>query len=379
MLRKLNRAFQDYMRPKRLALGKWIWDRKKKLTTEGERAATKENLIEKLDIKSILFLRYDGKIGDMIINTLMFREIKKHYPEIRIGVVTRGAAKGVIVNNPHVDKIYDYNKSNSKLKALAREIEEEGYDLLVDFSEFLRVKQMMFINLCKAKLNMGIDKRGWNLFDISLDPDRDFKWTDHITKRYSAYLRALGVNAESVDYDLFFSDEERKYAQKFYSNLGEEKRVVINPYGASKHKTFNTKTLKNISEYVVSKGWRGIYVYAPDKYEELRKFVEGMGSKNLHIPQGIGSINHTGAIIEGADLVVTPDTSIVHVASALNKPMVCVYPPCGGAYGVDHEVWGPLNENAHMIFCRDKVSEHDEIDINTFNMAEAKEKIEVLL
>ena len=29
MLRKLNRAFQDYMREKRLKLGKYIWDRKK--------------------------------------------------------------------------------------------------------------------------------------------------------------------------------------------------------------------------------------------------------------------------------------------------------------------------------------------------------------
>ncbi len=379
MLRKLNRVFQDYMRPKRLALGKLIWDRKEKLDAGEDEVRAKENLIEKLGIKSILFLRYDGKIGDMIINTLMFREIKKSYPDVKIGVVTRGAAKGVIASNPYVDRVYDYNKSNSKLKALAGEIEEEGYDLLIDFSEMLRVKQMMFINLCRARFNMGIDKRGWNLFDISLDPGKDFKWTDHITKRYSAYLNILGVREKAVNYDLFFSEEEQEYAQKFYSSLGREKRIVVNPYGASKHKTFNKETLKSISEYIVSKGWRGIYVYAPDKYEELSQFVEETGSKNLYIPQGIKSINHTGAIIEGADLVITPDTSIVHVASALNKPMVCVYPPNGGTYGVDHEVWGPLNENAHMIFCKDKMTEHDEIDINTFDLAEAKEKIEVLL
>ena len=29
MFRELNRKFQDYMRPKRLALGKRIWDKKK--------------------------------------------------------------------------------------------------------------------------------------------------------------------------------------------------------------------------------------------------------------------------------------------------------------------------------------------------------------
>ena len=30
MLRKLNRIIQDYMREKRLKIGKYIWDRKKK-------------------------------------------------------------------------------------------------------------------------------------------------------------------------------------------------------------------------------------------------------------------------------------------------------------------------------------------------------------
>ena len=30
MIRKLNRIFQDYMREKRLKIGKYIWDRKEK-------------------------------------------------------------------------------------------------------------------------------------------------------------------------------------------------------------------------------------------------------------------------------------------------------------------------------------------------------------
>jgi len=72
MIRKLNRIFQDYMREKRLKFGKYIWDRKEKTQIVKENNFIKDN-----NIKSILFLRYDGKIGDMIVNSLMFREIKK--------------------------------------------------------------------------------------------------------------------------------------------------------------------------------------------------------------------------------------------------------------------------------------------------------------
>ena len=78
MLRKLNRIFQDYMREKRLKIGRYIWDRKEK-----KEKMLEGNFIEKNSIRSIFFLRYDGKIGDMVVNTVMFREIKKQYPEIR--------------------------------------------------------------------------------------------------------------------------------------------------------------------------------------------------------------------------------------------------------------------------------------------------------
>ena len=72
LIKKLNRIFQDYMREKRLKIGKYIWDRKDKVKIlEGN------GFLEENDIKSILFLRYDGKIGDMVVNSLMFREIKK--------------------------------------------------------------------------------------------------------------------------------------------------------------------------------------------------------------------------------------------------------------------------------------------------------------
>lgn len=73
-----------------------------------------DNFLKDNNIKSILFLRYDGKIGDMVINTIMFREIKKYYPDIKIGVVSRGGATDIIANNKNVDKIYKYEKNRKK-------------------------------------------------------------------------------------------------------------------------------------------------------------------------------------------------------------------------------------------------------------------------
>ena len=55
----------------------------------------------------------------------------------------------------------------------------------------LRVNQMMLINLCGARFNLGLDRNNWSLFDLSVESNKDFKWSEHITKRYLAYLLKL--------------------------------------------------------------------------------------------------------------------------------------------------------------------------------------------
>ena len=368
LIKKLNRIFQDYMREKRLKIGKYIWDRKDKVKIlEGN------GFLEENDIKSILFLRYDGKIGDMVVNSLMFREIKKVYPNIKIGIVARGAAIDIIKDNPNVDKIYEYYKDRKKIKDLALKIKEEKYDLLIDFSEMLRVNQMMLINLCGARFNIGLNRKEWKLFDLSIKSDKDFKWTEHITNRYLAYLVKLGLKKENIDisYDIYLKDEKKYKA--FFNEIKESKKLILNPYGASKHKSFSVENLENIINYLKNRDIAIILVYFGDKYKEL-EFLEKK-YKYVYMPQKIESILDTAILIKESDYVISPDTSIVHIASALNKKMITVYPPKGGKYGVDHLVWAPKSEYSRVIFCKDKTGTYDEIDINTFNFDEIKEEI----
>ena len=368
LIKKINRIFQDYMRAKRLKIGKYIWDRKEKAKiVEGD------NFLKDNSIKSILFLRYDGKIGDMIVNSLMFREIKKVYPDIKIGVIAKGAAIDIIKDNPNVDKIYEYYKDRKKIKDLALKIKEEKYDLLIDFSEMLRVNQMMLINLCGARINIGLDRKDWKLFDLSIESGKDFKWTEHITKRYLAYLIKLGLKKENIDtsYDIYLKDE-KKY-EAFFNEIKENKKIILNPYGASKHKSFSIETLENIITYLKDKDIAIILTYFGDKYKEL-EFLEKKYNY-VYIPKKIESILDTAILIKKGDYVISPDTSIVHIASAFNKKMITVYPPKGGKYGVDHLVWAPKSKYNKVIFCKDKIGTYDEIDINTFNMEEMKKEI----
>ncbi|MDX8335921.1 glycosyltransferase family 9 protein [Candidatus Cetobacterium colombiensis] len=361
MIRKINRVIQDLLRPIRLQMGRKIWDKK----TENHEELIKNNKVDMGRVKSILFLRYDGKIGDMVINTLMFREIQKRYPNVKIGVVARGAAKDIIKFNPYVNEIYDYEKG--KERELAKEIAEKNYDVLIDFSEMLRVNQMKFINLCKAKINIGLDKEDWQIFDISVTENKDYKNTDHITQRYGAYLKKIGIDDFDKKYDVFLG----KNIETRNMDIG----IVLNPYGASKHKHFNKETLKFIIEILNSLNKNATLIYSPDKYSELEEFVRENKDLKVYLPQNIKSILDSSEIIKNSDGVITPDTSIVHIASAFNKKIISIYPPNGGKYGVDHLVWGPLDLKNEMLFCKSSTGIGEEININTFDKSQMKERI----
>ena len=365
LIKKLNRIFQDYMREKRLKIGKYIWDRKDKVKIlEGN------GFLEENDIKSILFLRYDGKIGDMVVNSLMFREIKKVYPNIKIGVVARGAAIDIIKDNPNVNKIYEYYKDRKKIKDLALKIKEEKYDLLIDFSEMLRVNQMMLINLCGARINIGIEKENWNLFDISLNI-RDFN--KHISELYIKILKFLGINNVNPSYDVFSSDYLLKNL-----DLKNKKYCVFNPYAASKHRSFSSENIEKISKIILEKNYEKlILIGSEDKIKELKKLDISKENK-VKIIETKG-MSEVAELIKGADLVVSPDTSIVHLGKAFNKKMICIYRKELGKEDKNSILWGPNSEKAKIIFVEEKTKDGEEININNLNLDEFKKEIGKIL
>jgi len=374
-IRELNRKLQDFLRPKRLALGRILWDRKYSSflwflsnAKKPKQGIKSRNLIEDKKIKSILFIRNDGKIGDMIINTLMFREIKKAYPQIKIGVVTRGANRQVIANNPYVDKIYNYSKSNGELKSLANEIASEKYDLLIDFSEMLRVKQMKFINLCKAGINTGLNKADWSLFDVSVE----YRVIDkHITDRYREYLKILGIKNPDLSYDIHLSEENLKFGIEFRERIKEKKLICINPYGASKYRTLNKDKIKEIVEVVLKEEDTAVtFVYSPDKLVELKKIVEEMDSKRIYLNENISSIMDTASIIKISDFIITPDTSIVHLGVALDKQMAAIYRSDEGSEELNSVVWGANSAKVKQIYAKSSLGENEEADVNKFEVEE---------
>ena len=346
MIRKLNRQFQDYMRPKRLALGKWIWDRKKR-----------REILKIEEVNSILILRYDGKIGDMVVTTLLFREIKKNYPNIKIGVVAVGAAIDIIKENPYIDTIYNYANKN-----ILDEIKNEKYDVLIDFSIKLRVKEMKFIKKCEAKINVGFKKEDWNLFDENIELQNK---KHHISDVYNEFLKKLSIESLNLNYDLHTTTESFTRIEKYKGF------IVFNPFSASKYRSFGENKIKQIIDILIKEYKKNIVILTTKTHEKLiNKIV--LEDKTKKIFKGkFESIIDVVSVIKESSMVVTPDTSIVHIATAFQKPTIAIYRE--DKIGEDNiTMWGPNSKKAKIIIAKNSFNPGEKRGIEDFSLEQLR-------
>jgi ADP-heptose:LPS heptosyltransferase len=328
---------------------KKLREKKKKQRVEAIESQYKNNKLQNIDsYQSILFIRSDNKIGDMVISTYLFKTIKKQNPEIKIGVIAGSASKDILENNHDVDDIFilKNRKDEQEIISVCKEVNQNPYDIVVDFGDVLTPELALLISQLECQYKLGFDKQESSLFNITLS---EGQLEDHITKRYQQFLDCLNIKIdEPIAYYLYLSSQEDKLSEK-YKNT-----VVVNLFGASKHRTFKIARAREVLEILEKKYAQKIIVLIPPGKAKYQKAINKSNIKHVEC-YATSSIREVLPIIKACDLVVTPDTSIMHIASAFNKQQINFYRDPKTPIR-----WGAIGENI-TILC----SETD--DINTIN------------
>ena len=150
---------------------------------------------------------------------------------------------------------------------------------------------------------------------------------------------------------------------------------MFNPYAASKHRSFSIENIEKISKIILEKDYEKLILIGnEDKIRELKKLNISKENK-VKIIETRG-MSEVAELIKGANLVVSPDTSIVHLARAFDKKMICIYRKELEKEDKNSILWGPNSEKAKVIFVEEKVKDGEEIDINHINLDEFKKEME---
>lgn len=355
-IREWNRRKNYYLKEvkleARISIAKLLWDKRKKVSFEPD------------SVKTILLVRNEGKVGDIIVSIPLLRSL--HQAGYAVDLLVTEACHDIIKYSPFIRHIYKtgncsykhYLKSfyHTVSQATIKVLNRNKYDLIIDpcLSE-TPVHRMKLFRDINARFVIGLNKQSdISHYTVSV-PYKNEK--QHVTELLSLISKSIGVKTTgNFTYSLHFPDVVLDEVRHFLSPWGNKKKIVINAFAGTPERNFSQQQLMEIIN-MINNNSREVKIITLDHRNEIAVPLPENVVKNPFY-----TLNHVMALIKESDMVITPDTSIVHISAAWKKPLIAVY-----KNAPNNNMWAPGYENAsHIIVHDDKTSDAENIPERIF-------------
>jgi len=236
----------------------------------------------------------------------------------------RGFAK-VLGGNPHIKKVWIYEDvMNDGLELL----NQEGYSRVFDMHCNLRTSGIR--QKLKAK-SIGFNKinvKKWLAVNLHWDvlPDK------HIVDRYFEALELWGVENDEKGMDFFIQEKNVENLPQCY--------VVMAIGAAHQTKKMPFELIENVIEKMKD---HVVLIGGPGDQELANRITERFPDKVSNLV-GKCSIHQSADVMLGALRVISPDTGMMHIAAALQKPIDAVWGNTIPKFGM-YPYYGKSNQN----------------------------------
>jgi len=263
-------------------------------------------------LKRILLIRFSS-IGDIVLTTPIIRCIKKQYPDVEISFLTKDEYVPILEANPYINSIYSFKNSLSEVIPL---LKAADFDLIIDLHKNLR-SFIVKVRLLKKSISFNkLNIRKWLRvnFKINSLPET------HIVDRYFFVLRSLKIKNDGQGLDYFIPEKDvvdlrtlpSAYKSGFYA-------IVI----GAKHFTKRFPIDKQIE--LIDNLKLPIVLFGNQKEYNDGEIIKTRTQNEVFNSCGLFNINQSASLLKLAKKVITNDTGLMHIASALNKDIISIW------------------------------------------------------
>jgi heptosyltransferase-2 len=296
-------------------------------------------------IKKIL-VRSSNWVGDTVMMLPSLVAVRRAFPDAGITVLANPWVMPLLENHPAVDRIMVINKGKgflSACKELARivmELRNERFDLAVLFQNAFEAAFLTSLGGVRHRVGYDTDGRGL-LLTHKVKRDRVIR-SAHQVEYFLGLIEAMGWEAEEKEPVVYVSDEDALSAARMLSSEGiEDQRFVVglNPgaaYGSAKR--WPVDRFAAVGD-LASQRWNAKVVLFGSFSE---RDIAAQVAKLMHADPlnlcGATTLGQAMALIKRCNIFVTNDSGLMHIAAALNTPLVAIFgptdpnqtSPCGG-------------------------------------------------
>ncbi|MEX0961437.1 MAG: glycosyltransferase family 9 protein [Simkaniaceae bacterium] len=278
--------------------------------------------------QNILIVSSTG-LGDTLWGTPAIRAIKKQYPKSSLTCLTSSIGKELLRNNPHLDHVLSFQDPLfSKLIPLYRTLKKKYFDTAILF----HTSQRALLPLVKA-LNPGtlIATEGLNKgLDALLTHPIPLTYEHEIQRRLHL-LKPLQIAPDSLDMELHIDEPFPLPKPPF---------IALHPGAKDSFKRWQKEHFISLGQHLSKKAAILITGSKAEKAlsDEVANSIEG--AQSLAGKLTLAQMAH---LLKAAKCFVTNDTGPMHMAAALNTPILALFGP------TDPKRCGPLTSNSRVI------------------------------
>jgi heptosyltransferase I len=275
--------------------------------------------------RSICILRLSA-LGDATHTVPVVRIIQENWPETELTWIIGKMERRLLDGLDGVEFIeFDKNGGWRALKELARILGERGFSVLLHMQVSARANVL-------SRLVRARDRLGW---DKARSRDMHHHFTrqsvatvpfQHQVQGFLEFPRALGIEVESPRWDLPVSPEARAWVRE--QAPGERPILLISPCSSHERRNWRAEYYAAAADHAAAAlGMQVVLSGGPSELEREtgRAIEQHMRSGDAINLIGKDTLEQSKALLERADLVISPDAGPAHIASALGTPVIGVY------------------------------------------------------
>jgi len=275
-------------------------------------------------MRKVLIIRL-GKIGDIVVTSFVFEIIKSNYPQIDIYLLTLKSNQHVLEFNPRINKGY-YSRNNLMLFWNLLKLKLLNFDLILDFNDNQSTTSSLIFRFLRSKYKAAYNYEKYkDIIDIKIIPL--VKNKSHIIERTKDFLYQLGIPVNEKEVKPFFYLNPIVYKEIREQKRDNEKIIGINlSAGAEIRYWDKDKWIELLRLMFKEYADFSVLLLSLAKDESLRNEIHSEVNKTQTPVIKNLTIQQYACYIQISDILITPDTSAVHIASALGVPTIALYP-----------------------------------------------------
>ena len=287
----------------------------------------------------VLFFSHDSKLGDAVVNTAFVAGLRQSDPGCEIHATVAGVTAAFWPQDERVKNLWRVQKPGwRETLRIAWALREEQYDYIVTWQRMRSEKNRLLLWLAKAKT--VIDLHAFNQGQVV-----------HKIEACGEALAQMQLRGDAeLAYDIRIGERCDQIGQMF---APEREAIVVNLFAADAE--------RNVAPAPAAALLRGLHQMAPnaalclvctDQTEPAARAVLDACGGIGRVVNCEGNLNRLFSLCERADLVISPDTALVHIASAFNTPVIGIYQN----NGVKCVQWGPRSQRSGTVLSESATS-----------------------